>query len=135
MMKKAGPFIRSVRTDRLHPDRIAADMLESGIDLFRFVRELPSDLRELLEQVKQGKLRMEFEHHGLEPMLRKEDQTSNRIAFSIIIASLIIGSALIILSQAPPLLFGISVIGIIGFFMAAAMGAWLLIAILRKGRL
>jgi ubiquinone biosynthesis protein len=135
MMEKAAPFIRSVRTNRLHPDRIAADMFESGMDLFRFVRELPGDLRELLEQIKQGKLRMEFEHRGLEPLLKKEDQTSNRIAFSIIIASLIIGSALIILSQAPPSLFGISVIGIIGFFVAAAMGAWLLIAILRKGRL
>jgi ubiquinone biosynthesis protein len=135
MMEKAAPFIKSVRTGRLRPERIADDVFESGMDLFRFVRELPSELRELLEQIKQGKLRMEFEHHGLEPLLKKEDQTSNRIAFSIIIAALIIGSALIVMAKAPPLVFGISVVGIIGFLVAAAMGAWILIAILRKGGL
>jgi len=135
MMEKAAPFIKSVRTGRLRPERIADDMFESGMDLFRFVRELPSELRDLLNQIKQGKLRMEFEHHGLEPLLKKEDQTSNRIAFSIIIAALIIGSALIVLAKAPPLVFGISVVGIIGFVVAAAMGAWILIAILRKGGL
>ncbi|MBW2739464.1 MAG: AarF/ABC1/UbiB kinase family protein, partial [Deltaproteobacteria bacterium] len=63
------------------------------------------------------------------------DQISNRIAFAIVIAALIIGSALIVLSKTPPFLFGISFIGIIGFLAAALMGLWLLIAILKKGKL
>ncbi|MBC2694840.1 MAG: hypothetical protein HF982_06125, partial [Desulfobacteraceae bacterium] len=88
-----------------------------------------------LEQMKQGKIKMEFEHRGLEPMLSTHDQISNRIAFAIVIASLIIGSALIVLSRTPPFVFGISLIGIIGFLAAAVMGLWLLIAILKKGKL
>ena len=51
------------------------------------------------------------------------------------IAALIIGSALIVISDTPPLFYGISLIGIIGFFAAAIMGIWLLVAILRKGGL
>ncbi|RLF39892.1 MAG: hypothetical protein DRN21_02990, partial [Thermoplasmata archaeon] len=82
-----------------------------------------------------GKVKMEFEHVGLEPMLAAHDRASNRIAFSIVIAALIVGSALIVLSKTPPFLFGIPVIGIIFFVAAAVMGMWLLIAILRKGRL
>jgi len=35
----------------------------------------------------------------------------------------------------PPLFYGISLIGIIGFVAAAMMGIWLLIAIIKKGRL
>ena len=57
------------------------------------------------------------------------------MSFSIIIAALIIGSALIVISEMPPLIYGISLIGLIGFLAAAVMGIWLLIAILRKGRL
>ena len=68
-------------------------------------------------------------------MLIKHDQISNRISFSIIIAALLIGSALIVISKTPPLFYGISMIGIIGFIAAAIMGIWLLVAILRKGRL
>jgi ubiquinone biosynthesis protein len=72
---------------------------------------------------------------GLDTMLATHDQISNRISFSIIIAALIIGSALIVISNIPPLFYGISLIGIIGFLAAAIMGIWLLVAILRKGRL
>jgi len=99
------------------------------------MQEIPGETREILEQMKQGKIKMEFEHKGLEPMLSTYDQISNRIAFAIVIAALIIGSALIVLSKTPPFLFGISFIGIIGFLAAALMGLWLLIAILKKGKL
>jgi ubiquinone biosynthesis protein len=39
------------------------------------------------------------------------------------------------MSKVPPLFYDISLIGIIGFLAAAIMGIWLLVAILRKGRL
>ncbi|RLD94793.1 MAG: hypothetical protein DRI93_03480 [Aquificota bacterium] len=68
-------------------------------------------------------------------MLITHDKISNRIAFSIIIGALIIGSALIVLSKTPPFMFGISIIGIVGFVVAGLMGMWLLIAILRRGKL
>ena len=71
----------------------------------------------------------------MEHMLATHDQISNRISFSIVIAALIVGSALIVISKTPPLVYGISLIGIIGFVTAAVMGMWLLIAIIRKGRL
>ena len=135
MINQAAPFIQRVKMDRLHPKRVASDILRSSTELVRLIQEIPGELRELLRQMKRGKVKMEFEHRGLEPMLATHDQISNRIAFSIVIAALIVGSALIVLSKTPPFLFGIPVIGILGFVAAAVMGMWLLIAILRKGRL
>ena len=76
-----------------------------------------------------------MEHQGLSTILATHDQISNRISFSIIIAALIVGSALIVISKTPPFIYGISLIGIIGFLAAAIMGIWLLVAILKKGRL
>ena len=76
-----------------------------------------------------------MEHQGLNAMLATHDQISNRISFSIIIAALIVGSALIVISKTPPFVFGISLIGMVGFLAAAVMGIWLLVAILKKGRL
>ncbi len=135
MINQAAPFIQRIRMARLHPKQVASDILRSGTELVRLIQEIPGELRELLWQMKRGKVKMEFEHRGLEPMLATHDQISNRIAFSIVIAALIVGSALIVVSKTPPFLFGIPVIGIIGFVAAAVMGLWLLIAILRKGRL
>ncbi len=135
MIKQTIPFIQRVKMARYHPKRMANDIIRSGVEFVKLMQEIPGETREILEQMKQGKIKMEFEHRGLEPMLSTYDQISNRIAFAIVIAALIIGSALIVLSKTPPFMFGISFIGIIGFLAAALLGLWLLIAILKKGRL
>jgi ubiquinone biosynthesis protein len=135
MINQASPFIQRVEMERFRPKRVASDLLKSGAEIVRLLQEIPGDLRAILKQMKRGKIKMEFEHRGLEPMLATHDQISNRIAFSIVIAALIVGSALIVLSKTPPFLLGIPVIGILGFVVAGMMGVWLLIAILKKGRL
>jgi ubiquinone biosynthesis protein len=68
-------------------------------------------------------------------MLETHDQISNRLSFAIIIAGLMIGSSIIVVSNVPPLYHGISLLGIVVFITGAVMGLWLLAAIIRKGRL
>jgi ubiquinone biosynthesis protein len=103
--------------------------------MFTFLKDFPRDVLEITRLIRQRKLSFSHELHGFDRMLSTHDQISNRISFSIIIAALIIGSALIVISKTPPLFYGISLIGIIGFLAAAVMGVWLLVAILKKGRL
>jgi ubiquinone biosynthesis protein len=110
-------------------------MYELGSHLLRFLRQFPDQLLEMANLIRQEKLRLQIEHRGLENMLATHDRISNRISFSILIAALIIGSALIVISETPPLVYGISLIGILLFFAAAIMGIWLLVAILKKGKL
>jgi len=135
MIVRTAPFIERVKLARYAPDRIAGDVLGLASELLQFVKQFPKDMLEIARLIKQQRFSVQLEHQGLETMLSTHDQISNRIAFSIIIAALIIGSALIVISQIPPLFYGISLIGIIVFFAAVIMGAWLLIAILKKGRL
>jgi ubiquinone biosynthesis protein len=135
MIAKAKPFIKRIKLARFHPGRIADDMLQLGSQLMQFGRQFPRDILEITRLMRQQKLALKMEHKGFETMLATHDRISNRISFSIIIAALIIGSALIVISEIPPLFYGISLIGIILFSTAAIMGIWLLIAILRKGRL
>jgi ubiquinone biosynthesis protein len=135
MIARATPFITRVKLERFKPERIAADVYDMGSQLLQFVRQFPNQLLDLANLIRQEKLRLQIEHRGLENMLATHDRISNRISFSILIASLIIGSALIVISETPPLVYGISLIGILLFFAAAIMGIWLLVAILKKGKL
>lgn len=134
-IEQAAPFIRRIQLKRLHPKRIAGEFFDFGAELLHFFKEAPAELREILRQAKQGKVRMEFEHRGLEPMLSTYDRVSNRIAFAIVLASLVIGSSLIVLADIPPKWHEIPVIGLGGFLVAGAMGFWLLVSILRHGKL
>jgi len=135
LIAQAKPFIKRVKLERMAPDRIATDLSRLASQSFQFLQTFPRDLLEITRLLRQKKLSFRHEMQGLETMLSTHDQISNRISFSIIIAALIIGSALIVISNIPPLFYGISLIGIIGFLAAAIMGIWLLVAILKKGRL
>jgi len=135
VIEQAGPFVRRIQLNRFSPSRIARDMADSGTDLFQLFKEVPGEVRDILKMVKKGKVKIEFEHKGLEPMYSTNDRISNRLSFAIVLASLIIGSALIVLSDIPPKWYGIPVIGLAGFLFAGIMGFWLLVSIMKRGRL
>ena len=132
---KAEPFIRRIVLERLSPRRLLEEFFRSGEDLVQLVKEIPGETRDILQQIRQGKVRIGFEHRGLEGFAFHVDRASNRIAFSLVIAALIVGSSIIIQTQIGPYLFGFSMLGLFGFLIAGVLGLWLLISILRSGRL
>ncbi len=135
MIGHAAPFIHRIRMRRFSPEKLAGESLHLVESLLRFLNQFPRDVMEIARLARQQGLVLNLRHEGLERTLSTHDQISNRISFSVIIAGLIVGSALIVISRTPPFVYGISLIGIIGFLAAAVMGVWLLIAIIRKGRL
>ena len=135
MIAHAEPFIKQVKLSRFSPERLSNDAVSIFAQYMDFVQEFPKDLLEITRTIRQKKFTFLLDLKNMENMLATHDQISNRISFSIIIAALIIGSALIVISKTPPLFYGISLIGIIGFLAAAFMGLWLLVAIIKKGKL
>ncbi len=135
MTEKAEPFIKHLKLKRLSPKRVMGDFLDSGGELIQLLKEIPGELRDITKQLRQGKVNIGFEHKGLENFVFEMDRSSNRIAFALVVASLIIGSSLIIRSNLGPFLFGFPILGLAGFGMAGILGIWLLISILRSGRM
>ncbi|MDW7772437.1 MAG: AarF/ABC1/UbiB kinase family protein [Desulfobulbaceae bacterium] len=135
LIRLAEPFMKKVKADRMRLRRLADAAGMTTSDYFDLIRELPDEMREILRQIRQGRLKIKFKHSGLEGLREALDQVSNRISFAIVLASLIIGSSLIVLSGIPPKWHDIPIIGLIGFLMAGIMGFWLLISILRHGRM
>ena len=129
------PFARKLLKERINPRKLAKNLYYSATDLGILLRDFPSEVREIINQVKLGQLRMEFRHQGLDPVTKTMDQVSNRIAFAIVLAALVVGSALVVVADIPPRWGGIPVIGLVGFLAAGVMGFWLLVSILRHGRM
>jgi ubiquinone biosynthesis protein len=135
MVKHIEPFAKNLLKKRLDPVKLAKDLYSSAAEFRLLLKDFPYEIREIIRQIKTGKLKVEFEHKGLESMLIKHDQISNRIAFAIVLAALIIGSSLIVLSKIPPLWNEVPIIGIVGFVGAGIMGFGLLISILKHGKM
>jgi ubiquinone biosynthesis protein len=130
LVRHLEPFARKIISERLNPIKFASDVLYSGRGLGHILRDMPYDVKDIMSLVKAGRMRIEFEHRGLEPMLRTHDRLVNRIVFALILASLIVGSSLVVLSRIPPTFHGVPVIGVFGFIAAGLIGLWLLASIL-----
>jgi len=135
MAVQTKPFVEKLARQKYSPKRIAKEIRKFAKELYAFISSLPRDLNLIFSKIKKGTLRVEFEHRGLENLISQMDKVSNRITFSVIIAALIIGSSIIMQTNKGPLFLGFPVLGIFGFLIAGIMGLWLVIAILRSGRL
>ena len=129
------PFVGKLVREKYSPKRIAKELRRFAKELYVFASSFPKDLSLIFNKIKKGNLKVEFEHKGLENLISQMDKVSNRIAFSVIIAALIIGSSIIMQTNKGPLFLGFPVLGIFGFLIAGILGLWLVIAILRSGRL
>ncbi len=135
LIELARPFMRKVQLGRLQPERVADELARTGTAYLSFFREMPEELLSIVRLLREGRMKMEFEHRGLKSLGVALDRISNRIAFAIVLAALIIGSSLIVLSGIPPKWHDIPIIGLVGFVVAGIMGFGLLLSILRHGRM
>jgi len=135
LIAQATPFMKQTRLDRLRPKRVFSDLLEFGQELAETARELPNEIRRIVSQLKTGQTRVNFHHEGLEPATNAFERSTNRLSFALVVAALIIASSLIIRAKVPPTWGEVSVVGIVGYLLAGLMGFWLLIAILRHGKM
>lgn len=135
MMEHLEPFARRLIRDQYKIPHLLSNGGEAVVDLAHLLRDLPAESREILQLFKTGQIKFEIEHRGLEPMARKFDQLVNRLVFGVVLASLVIGSSIVVLSNIPPKVYGLPVIGLGGFLAAGIMGFWLLISTLRHERM
>ncbi|MCK4947181.1 MAG: hypothetical protein KAQ99_09905 [Candidatus Aureabacteria bacterium] len=134
-VSQAKPFVERLVKERYSTKNIVRGVKGFLKGLYILTNLLPRDLTIILNKIKKGTLRVEFEHRGLENLIHVLDKVSNRVAFSLVIAALIVGSSIIMQADKGPILFDFPVLGVIGFVAAGIMGLWLAIAILRSGRL
>lgn len=108
------------------------------LNTFLFARDtmqLPSKIIKLSNSLLDGRLKVQLEHKNISKPAQDLNKAINRLVFALIVSSLIIGSSLIINANAGPKIYGISLMGLLGFLVAAFMGFWLLISIMKSGKL
>jgi ubiquinone biosynthesis protein len=129
------PFVKTLVKERTSLKGLRREFFLAGMELHTLVREMPSELRELLTIFRHGELRLKLEHQGLERFIHSNDQISNRIVYAIVLAALVIGSSLMTLSGIPPKWYEIPIIGLAGFVVSGLMAFSLLWSIVRHGRM
>jgi ubiquinone biosynthesis protein len=132
----ARPYARSLMLERLRPRRLAVRAGKESLRLAHVVTDMPYQLHDFLEEMRDGQIEVGFVHKGLDDLLNRLDVVCNRLVIAMIVAGGLIGSSLIgIFAKAGPHVLGINIISAIGFALSGALGIWLLWGVIRSGRL
>jgi len=132
----ARPYARSLMLERFTPQRVLRRANRESWQMATMARELPYQIHDTLEMVREGQIEVGFVHKGLDDFMHKLDAITNRLVIALVVTGGLIGSSLIgILSTGGPQLFGINAISVIGFIFSGILGCWLLWGVIRSGRL
>lgn len=133
----AAPYVRRLWMERWRPDVLLRQFRTHLVDGIRLFRDLPGRLDGVLRLVERGELGVEFKHKGLVPLISAINEASSRITVGLIVAALIVGSSMIITTGVEPKVFGLPLLGLVGYVISGVVGLWLVWSILRgrRGRL
>jgi ubiquinone biosynthesis protein len=134
-IKSAEPFVRRLAARRFKLSRVKRDLLIAIDEIHELMVKLPLEIRTFLSRANKGKIKFGLEVHGLEKLILELDKSSNRLSFALIIASIIVGSSLIMTLDVGVKIYGLPAIGLLGYIFAGILGMGLAISILRSGRL
>ena len=132
----AKPYARDLMMRRYTPNRMLRRATKETRALAQVIRETPYQWHDVLEQARHGQLELVFRHKGLDELAHKLDVVFNRLVIALVVAGGLIGSSLIgIFAKNGPHVMGLHVISFIGFLLSGILGVWLLIGVVKSGRL
>ena len=112
------PYMNKITKERMNPINI----FKKGISKIETFSDnwltLPTDMKILLEKIQNNELKHKHEIIGFD----KFQKAFERLILAIIISSLFVGSSILALANIPPKIFGISGLGLLGFFISGIMG-------------
>ena len=126
------PLMTDLFRRQLIGDTPLQTSLRTVLDLKSIYLKTPRQVDILLDRLSSETLQWNLRLKELEPLRRSVDSSANRLSFSIVLGSLIMGAAIISRGSSTQQL---SLISTVLFAAASLLGVWLIISILRSGRL
>ncbi|MBV6340414.1 ABC1 kinase family protein [Candidatus Magnetobacterium casense] len=131
----ATPYTSTLLRKKYGPKRVMDKFQRNFTELADSVIDTPKKVRVLLRRLINNEFTTKMSIVGIDRLIRDIDRSTNRLSFSIVIASIIMSSSILTVSGVGAKIFDIPAIGTLGFMIAFFLGIWLIISILRSGRL
>ncbi|MBT1173541.1 AarF/ABC1/UbiB kinase family protein [Bifidobacterium sp. MA2] len=93
-----------------------------------------SELNVAARMLTRGQLRMNMELVGSQEPFQLLSDMVNRLTMALIVVGLFIGSSIVYYAGMKPIIFGIPIVGFLGYVVAFILGCWIVLDIYLKGR-
>jgi len=130
IVEASKPFVKKIARKKMNPTYLFNNFVESLSKAKDSMIILPQKINTILTKLQSGKLKTKIEQEEFEELESKIDDSSSKVSISLITAAIIISSTIILQIDKGPSFFGISVFALIGFLIAAFLGAWLIFSMI-----
>ncbi|MDO8670452.1 MAG: AarF/ABC1/UbiB kinase family protein [Dehalococcoidia bacterium] len=130
----AEPFGRELLVRRLSAQGLTS-VASAIIETTELALKLPRHVTNLMEMLERGEFSQSAQSPSQEEVWFRRETLVNRLSLSIVMATGFIGTALLFQAEAGPTLWGMPLLAVGGLLATLALGATLVLSILRSGRL
>ncbi|AMC34601.1 ABC1 kinase family protein [Janthinobacterium sp. B9-8] len=134
MVTHLTPFVKEVILARFHPRALIKKSKEGVFEAVQLLSGLPRDIGKLIKQARRGNLRIDLDLKRLDHFGLQITRSANRLTMGIVTGALIIGSSIVMTVNAGPTIFGLPLLGFIGFVLAVLNTIWLVLSIWISGK-
>ena len=125
-------YVRSAANKRFDPLKEAEDRIVQTVATTDKAMQIPERVVNVLDMAEKGRLKIGFDLTEANQPMEMLGRIVDRLSLAIITAGLFIGSSTIYSAGMQPQLFGVPVIGFLGYFGAAVLSVYIIVKI-RKG--
>ncbi len=140
------PYARKLLQRGYDAQKILRNVGNEARRMGGYMRMLPKFVHDLLRAAASGKHRLEIWHSGFQELDAKIEKGINRLTVGIIISASVIAGSLIMNSSQKVIELTVNVLGVhtisitsllglLGYTMATVLGFWLIISIMRSGKM
>jgi len=129
------PYAEDIIARRLSPDFYMKKFLKTFQEFKNAIENIPFQLKMLLSKAIRDDITVKMFHVNLPEFLKDIEKSSNKISFSLIVSAMILSSAIMHAAEVKPLINGISLFGLITGIVAFFLGIWIIISIIKSGKL
>jgi len=131
----AEPYASKLVREKLSPSRLYEKTKRNIEEIGDFIVLFPKQMKQIIQKVLKNDIHIKMHHVNLPEFIKDMDKSSNRIAFAMIVSAMILSSAIMHTAGIGPKIFGFSILALSAFGFAFFLGIWLIISIIRSGRL
>lgn len=128
ILKCIEPYGIKMAKQKISPDYLFKKGINKAYDISDLIEEIPSDLHSLIQKLNNDNMHVTHNINGLDDI----KDTINRLVVAIIILALAVGSGMLVLADMPPILWGVPILGFLGFLFAGVLSFILIILVVRN---
>lgn len=124
------PFIERLVRLRYSPSRMIDKLISESRYLLNSAHDIPGNINRTLRKLSEDDLRIQLDHQNLDYFILEMERSSNRLVVGMVVASLIVASALIISRESATVWVTLPT-----YVLSSLLAIWLVYGIFRSGRL